>query len=187
MADNTASILGQSLIETQLEANDNKFGNGSTADRQIIGVAPSFQCQCIDWYAVGDAASALNLLFVIYNIGKENIAGERTLSLGCGQHGMLGVHKRPDFVTLNPLAGQVAKRLVLILGTGFPGVHQQLGDGVDGNIRQPGSGAKAVAFHNAMEDLHPFINGQDVHKSIMLARASNVNIKLADAFLWPML
>ena len=60
---------------------------------------------------------------------------------------MLGIAERPDFVALDSLALEVAKRLILILAADLSYLRYKFQDSVKGNIANPRCGAKAVPFH----------------------------------------
>jgi len=59
---------------------------------------------------------------------------------------VLRPNEAPDFVALNPLAGQVAKRLVLIDRTSRANFQQEFGDGILGNAHHPSDCANARAL-----------------------------------------
>src|SRR6185503_2776570 len=60
---------------------------------------------------------------------------------------VLGINKRPDFVTLKATARQIAKHFVLILGARFAKVGQELDDSILGNTSHSNRGSNAVAFN----------------------------------------
>jgi hypothetical protein len=62
---------------------------------------------------------------------------------------LLAVAERPDFIALETLAGQVAERIVLVLGACTPGIDQELGHGVDRHDNHAGRGWEGVAFDQA--------------------------------------
>lgn len=56
----------------------------------------------------------------------------------CKRHVLVfGSHERPDFVTLNATAMQVAEYAILILGRDRASLNQELRYGVLGNARHP--------------------------------------------------
>lgn len=54
---------------------------------------------------------------------------------------LLAVAERPYFIALDRLAWKVPEGLVLVLTASGAHIHQQLGDGIDTHVRQPGGGA----------------------------------------------
>ena len=79
--------------------------------------------------------------------------------------GLLGVNEAPNFIDLNPLTGQVYERPVLIIETGFTGIHDQLGDGVLAGAGQPGHGPDGTTLAKQMEDLGAGPGVELVHSS----------------------
>ena len=63
------------------------------------------------------------------------------------------------------LHGHAANMFVMVCGASLASVDQQLVDGVDRNIGEPTSRAKAVAFNQRMEDLGALGERQPVHTS----------------------
>ncbi len=64
-------------------------------------------------------------------------------------------NKRPDFIALNALAIQVAESDVLIFGEGRAKFDKQLIDSISGHAGHAASGADAVSFHEAGDNLTP--------------------------------
>ena len=62
-------------------------------------------------------------------------------------------HEAPNLVALERLAGQIAKRLILILGADFAGIYQQLGDGVLAHPDQSSNRLHRHPFDHHSEDL----------------------------------
>ena len=75
----------------------------------------------------------------------------------------LGVNEAPDFIHLDALARQVAKRFVLIGGAGVTGRNQQLCNCVLAAPGQPGDGADRLPLAKQMEDLGAGLSVQLVH------------------------
>jgi len=96
---------------------------------------------------------------------SPNVAGR--LRCGLGEHdiALFGVDKAPNLVELEPLAGQIAKHLVLIGRARLARINQQLVNRVDRNVGEPTGRAKAVAFNETIQDLGALRDRQPVHRS----------------------
>src|SRR3989338_8080071 len=64
----------------------------------------------------------------------------------------------PNFIALNPLAGEIAESLILIFGAGLPQFNQQFDDGIFGNTGHPAICTVAFPLHwgGASSDLFFF-------------------------------
>lgn len=87
---------------------------------------------------------------------------------------LFGVAKAPNLVALNPLAGEPAQRLILVIGARGSEVHQELEHGPLVHVHHAAGGADGVAFHESGDDLSAAAAVQSVHVLIMLERVSNV-------------
>jgi hypothetical protein len=68
---------------------------------------------------------------------------------------LLRVAEGPDFVALNPLAGQAAQGLVLVSLAGRAQVHEELEDSPLGNSGHADCGTDAIALDKGGDDLGP--------------------------------
>ncbi|HEY5505564.1 MAG TPA: hypothetical protein VIK28_10445 [Sedimentisphaerales bacterium] len=68
----------------------NKFSDGLTTKRAVIGITPSFNCDCLNWHTNGDQTLALKSLMLSLHLSDKDIIGEGVLSLGCRKHGKNG-------------------------------------------------------------------------------------------------
>jgi hypothetical protein len=93
--------------------------------------------------------------------------------------------ERPNLVTLNALTGKIAKGFVLIFGTGFAEIGQELHHSRAVNSRHPGRGAKRIALDQTGNYPSAFFGGDLVHKfkiAFMLERSSIICKDMAIKF-----
>ncbi len=69
-----------------------------------------------------------------------------------------------NLVALDPLAGEVAEYVVLVLGTRCTEVHEEFGDRVLGCAADPLDGAETHSFDETTDDLRPFFFSQPVYR-----------------------
>ena len=74
----------------------------------------------------------------------------------------LGVDEAPDLVHLEPLAGEVPERLILVGDARLPDLPPQLHDGVLGDVRHAGGGADAAALDQGGHDLDSLLGAEHV-------------------------
>src|SRR5689334_11320999 len=84
---------------------------------------------------------------------RPNVASGRRRGLRLRYVAVLGVNERPDFIHLDPLARQVAERLVLIGGAGMTGLNQKFGYRIFATSRKSGYGADRLPLTKEMKDL----------------------------------
>ena len=76
----------------------------------------------------------------------------------CGQRGrdvlLLSSHERPDFITLNPFARKIHKRLVHIVRTGRSKLYQQLHDCIFGNPGHANRRTNRIALYQCANNLY---------------------------------
>ena len=70
---------------------------------------------------------------------RPHVTSLRRRVLGAGYVLCLGIDERPNLVGLDALAGQVPKRLVLVVRARLARIHQELGNRVAGYVRDPTS------------------------------------------------
>ncbi len=90
----------------------------------------------------------------------------------------LGINKRPDFITLDTAAFQVAKLLVLIIGASATEIAEKFDDSILGSASHSDGGADAVSLDQAGNDRRLLLGAQFIHVAIMLERSSSVNKKV---------
>lgn len=76
---------------------------------------------------------------------------------------LLGIAELPDFIALDSLARQVAKRLILIFRTCLSNLSQQFENGVLRYARHSHSGANGVSFHEGRDYRCLAFNVECVH------------------------
>ena len=101
--------------------------------------------------------------------------------------------ERPDFITLDTLAGQVAKLFILILGAGRAEVSQQFEDRGLGHSRHAHDTVNPCAFDHRSDDLRSPFGIQLVHgillrrDNLSCSKAKNISAKLNTALFLPAL
>ena len=80
---------------------------------------------------------------------------------------LLGVAKRPALVNLHPLAFEVLKHAVLVVGTKGTYLEDQPHDGLFGHAGYADSGADGIAFDQATDDFGALFGSEPVHTSSM--------------------
>src|SRR5204863_2718908 len=103
-----------------------------------------------------------------------HVASARWRVPGSGDVPSLGVDEAPDFIELEALAAQVAKRAILIVGARLSGIHKQFGHGVESDIGQTRRRAKAVALDQKMQNPHSFGGVELVHVAKLYLCACSV-------------
>src|SRR5207249_285436 len=86
----------------------------------------------------------------------------------------LRVNERPDFVTLDARAAEIAKRFVLILRAGSAKIAEKFINRVARHIRHSRDSAHGISLNQCSDDLHAFLSAQRVHAVNMLERSSIV-------------
>ena len=89
-----------------------------------------------------------------------------------------GINKRPDFVTLQALALQIAKNLVLIFRAGAAKIAEQFHNRRAMDACHAGDSAQRITLDQGRNYSRPFFSSQLVHDSNMLERSSIVNKKI---------
>src|SRR5579885_721605 len=93
----------------------------------------------------------------------------------CWNVAFLAANKRPNFVALNALAGEITKHLVLIDRARPAKLGKKFQHRVEACSGQPCRCAQTVSLCHTGEDLRAFLRRKLVHAATMLSRASIVN------------
>lgn len=83
--------------------------------------------------------------------------------------------KRPNFITLQSAAFQIAKCLVLVGRANATGINQELYNTIYRRVRQPRRGTYAVTLNQATEDLSAFNGVQFIHNTNVCLPGQAVN------------
>lgn len=94
---------------------------------------------------------------------RPNVAIAKLTFLGLRHVLFLGIAKGPDFVALEPLAGEIPQGFILIGHAGCPNLGQELNHGVLGYAGHADGGPDGIAFNKASEDLGAALGIQFVH------------------------
>src|SRR6202020_2925168 len=125
---------------------------------------------------IADVPARDKLGFGINGGPRPNVATAFSLFV-CGNVALFGSNERPDFVALNALASQVAESDILILGTSFAEISQELHYGRAVNAGHASRGAKGITLDQAGNHPSAFFCGNLVHEfkiASMLERSSNI-------------
>lgn len=117
---------------------------------------------CAPGVTLADEPARNELGFRIQRNPCPNIARALRFHLGCAIL-FLGLDKAPDFITLQKLAGRIAKRFVLILGTGAAKIAQKLINGVARDVHHSRNRTHGISLDQCRDDLLPFRSIQLVH------------------------
>jgi len=94
----------------------------------------------------------------------------------------LGVNVRPNLVTLDSFARQIAKRFVLIFRAGASKITEKLHHSSAVNAGHSRNSSQGIALNQGRDNCLSFFGGQFVHADSMLERSSIVNTKLKNYF-----
>jgi hypothetical protein len=87
-----------------------------------------------------------------------------SLSFLFGRHVLgLGSDEAPNLIALESANADIPYLLIMELFARSPEVHEKLGHGVDGNVRETAARAKTIAFHQHSKDGGSISNREAIH------------------------
>jgi hypothetical protein len=93
---------------------------------------------------------------------------------------LFAIDPRPHFIELKPLAAQIPKHAVLIIGANFANFHENAHNGFLRSARHTDRGANRATFNQAVDNLCASSRIKAIHsKHTILNRFSIVNVKRA--------